>query len=56
MVETQTVLSGPSVAMDRKKQCGSVCGLHPGGSNTQDLVCPHPWEENCEENIQKKVN
>lgn len=42
MIKTQTVSSGPSAAMDRKKQSGSFFGLQPGGSNIQDLVCPHP--------------
>lgn len=46
MIKTQTVSSGPSAAMDRKKQCRSFFGLQPGGSNIQDLVCPHPCEEN----------
>lgn len=42
MIKTQTVSSGPSAAMDRKKQSGSFFGLQPGGSSIQDLVCPHP--------------
>lgn len=55
MIKTQTISSGPSAAMEKKKQCGPFFGLQPGGSNKQDLVCPHPWEENWKGNMEKTL-